>query len=133
MDVKEIGKYLGDVTAGNCSDEEFAEAMVYIYRFAHGNDKDLTAAEMNSFDVKEFTKWLGDILDEIIYSTECDTSAWWKKDIEEPNYKVNYISGHSLKIAVQLVHARNEDDAVDKAFTAAGKNFEHRLISVNKI
>lgn len=45
-------------------------------------------------------------------------------------YEVSYISGFSLKLKSVDVIAKNEQDAVEKAFELEGHGFENRLVSV---
>ena len=61
------------------SDTDFAEAMVTLNNLQHDINIPVTKEDMNNFDIDEFTQWLGDTLNEIIFSKEMDEGAWWKK------------------------------------------------------
>lgn len=68
----------------NATDEEYAEVFAYLNRFykAKGiveNEDRITKAEMD-FDTYDLCKWIRKSLQEIIFSEEIDSSAWWKDD-----------------------------------------------------
>ena len=80
MNPREIGMWLANADENEpCTDEDFAETMVYLYKYAAGDDTAITAEFMRSFDIVAFTEWLNKCLGEIIQSEEIDQSAWWKK------------------------------------------------------
>lgn len=79
MDTFEMAKALN-----NATDEEFAEVFAYLNRFhnANGiikNNDSITKQEMD-FDTYGLCKWIEKSLQEIIYSEDIDTTAWWKDD-----------------------------------------------------
>lgn len=81
LDMIELAQYLSSPN-GECSDEDFAELMVRLYRSQNNPEfatKPLTKEDMTGFKTEEFAKWIKNVLDEIIFSEEIDTSAWWKK------------------------------------------------------
>ena len=81
MSTVELAQYLSSAS-GECSDEEFAELMVRIYRSLDDPKlatKPLTKEDMIGFNTDEFAKWIKNVLDEIIFSKEIDASAWWKQ------------------------------------------------------
>ena len=86
MSTVEIVRYLSS-PSGECSDEEFAELMVRMYKSQNDPEfatKPLTKEDMTGFNTEEFANWIKNALDEIIFSEEIDTSAWWKQeDINE--------------------------------------------------
>lgn len=74
----EVGAWLHD-----CSDEEFAEAMVYFYKYqtsAYGTCEGitLTKEDMQTFSLAGFLNLVMNSLKQIIFSKECNSSAWWK-------------------------------------------------------
>ncbi len=83
MGMTELAQFLSSPNGESCTDEEFAELMVRLY----GSQKDssfatkrLSKEDMTNFDTDSFTKWLKNVLDEIIFSEEIDSSAWWKQE-----------------------------------------------------
>lgn len=82
MSVKEIAAWLANVDSNGCTDEEFAEVFVLMYKMWHSGDPnaDLEKEDMLNFNEFEFTDWLRSCLGEIIDSDEVDQSAWWKKE-----------------------------------------------------
>lgn len=71
-------------TLVNATDEEFAEVFAYLNRFHKvkgivKNEGRITKAEMD-FGTYELCEWIRKSLDEIIFSEEIDSSAWWKDD-----------------------------------------------------
>ena len=77
MDMYEVVNYLT-----TCTDEDFAEVFVRYYYTAikgEAEDKALTADDMR-IDVKKLVRNIETALDEIIYSDEIDSSAWWKEE-----------------------------------------------------
>lgn len=81
MNPKEVAEWLINEDGNGASDEEFAETIVYMQRIFKGNKEDIkTAEDMTKIDTKEFSIWIKDCLDEIIFGTECNISAWWKKE-----------------------------------------------------
>ena len=83
MDKQEVAMWLSGVSplAYVADDIQFAETMVLMYiRNQKDSEKiELTAEDLRSFDTKEFAKWIKDTLDEILFSKEIDTYAWWKE------------------------------------------------------
>jgi len=75
MDMYEVVKYLHD----GCDDETFAEIFVRYHYMQEGyaEDRHLSPKDM-LIDVDELAKHIRDVLDEIIYSSDIDSSAWWK-------------------------------------------------------
>ena len=75
MDMYEVVKYLHDC----CDDETFAEIFVRYHYMQKGyaEDRHLSPKDM-LIDVDELAKHIRDVLDEIIYSSDIDSSAWWK-------------------------------------------------------
>lgn len=76
MNACEVAKYLHD----DCVDEDFAEVFVRYYYMCKGypEDRDLNDSDM-FIDVDELAKHIRNVLDEIIYSEDIDSSAWWKQ------------------------------------------------------
>ena len=84
MDANEMAKWLAVGGKNGASDEEFAEFFVMLFLNWKDRNMDmqptsLTKSDMMEFDTAEFTEWLKTNLDEIIFSEEVDSSAWWKK------------------------------------------------------
>ena len=82
MSTVELARYLSSAS-GECSDEEFAELMVRMYRSKDDPEfatKPLTKEDMIGFNTEEFARWIKNVLDEIIFSEEIDKSTWWKKE-----------------------------------------------------
>jgi hypothetical protein len=82
MDVREVATWLANVDSNGCTDEEFAEVFVLMYKMWRSKDSntDLEKEDMLNFDEFEFCDWLRSCLGEIIDSDEIDQSAWWKKE-----------------------------------------------------
>lgn len=82
MSVREIAAWLANVDSNGCTDEEFAEVFVLMYKMWHSEDPntDLEKEDMLNFNEFEFTDWLRSCLGEIINSDEVDQSAWWKQE-----------------------------------------------------
>lgn len=81
MNVSEIAAWLANVDSNGCTDEEFAEVFVLMYKMWKQTNADTTleTEDMLNFNAKEFGDWIGNCLNEIIYSEEVDQSAWWKQ------------------------------------------------------
>lgn len=78
MDSRTVGRWLANADKP-CTDEEFAEAMVFLWRYHnHMEDRELTEEDMKDFDVGTFTDWIRDCLNEILFSDEICSLAWWK-------------------------------------------------------
>ena len=81
MTQNEIVKFLLDG-----GDIEFAEVFVKYWKVLHINGglaevdevDELNADDMNNFDLEGFTKHIHDVLNEVIFSEEIESSAWWK-------------------------------------------------------
>lgn len=82
MSVREIAAWLANVDSNGCTDEEFAEVFVLMYKMWRSTDPnaDLEKEDMLNFNEFEFTDWLRSCLGEIIDSDEVDQSAWWKQE-----------------------------------------------------
>lgn len=82
MSVKEIAAWLANVDSNGCTDEEFAEVFVLMFKMWRSEDPntDLEKEDMLNFNEFEFTDWLRSCLGEIIDSDEVDQSAWWKQE-----------------------------------------------------
>lgn len=82
MSVREIAAWLANVDSNGCTDEEFAEVFVLMYKMWRSEDPntDLEKEDMLNFNEFEFTDWLKSCLGEIIDSDEIDQSAWWKQE-----------------------------------------------------
>lgn len=74
MDSIKIAQQLID-----CDDVEFAEIFVAWYKNWTGDPRKVTVEDMRKADVNVIADKIRDILDEVIYSKEVCTSAWWKK------------------------------------------------------
>lgn len=72
----------------SCTDEEFAETMVSLWKRHKGGDNSLKVDDMKNFDVEAFTNWLKGCLKEILFSKEICSSAWWKR---KPEYGAVFI------------------------------------------
>lgn len=66
---------------------EFAELFVKYYKVVKSGDDlttaediDLTADDMNTFDLDGFLEYMKNVLGEIIFSEEIESSAWWKQE-----------------------------------------------------
>lgn len=63
----------------------FAEFFVKYWKLANIDDEtvsasdiDLTADDMNNFQIGAFLNHMGTVLGEVIFSEEIESSAWWK-------------------------------------------------------
>lgn len=75
MNMYDVVNYLA-----NCTDDDFAEVFVRYYYTAqkgYAEDRSMDAEDMR-IDVRKLGEDIGNALDEIIYSDEIDTGAWWK-------------------------------------------------------
>ena len=79
MDKNEIAKWLSAGGENGASDVEFAETMVLLWKRQRNDKSDLTATDMKNFSTNDFCAWMKNCLDEIIFSEEIDSSAWWKQ------------------------------------------------------
>ena len=68
-----------------CDEIDCAQIFVWYWKAVNTNgglalahEVDVTADDMNNFDLEGFTKHIHDVLDEIIFSEEIEDSAWWK-------------------------------------------------------
>lgn len=77
MDIREMAVWLTE----KATDEEFAEFFVLYYKIFKTGDLDveLTKEDMVNADVDGIMKSIKDSVDEIIFSEEVDTWAWWKQ------------------------------------------------------
>lgn len=102
LDNREVAEWLNNADGNGASDEDFAETMVFMYLINKGAkkpDENLTESDMRSFDTNEFTKWIKDVMDEILFSEEIDSSAWWKQNDQEKDIYWNgraYIDEESV-------------------------------------
>ena len=82
MDVREVAAWLANVDSNGCTDEEFAELFVLMYKMWKNSDPEakLTKDDMWEFNEFEFCDWLRFSLGEIISNDEIDQSAWWKQE-----------------------------------------------------
>ena len=102
LDNREVAEWLNNADGNGASDEDFVETMVFMYLINKGTkkpDENLTESDMRSFDTKEFTKWLKDVMDEILFSDEIDSSAWWKQNDQEKDIYWNgraYVDEESI-------------------------------------
>lgn len=73
--------WLANIDGDGAGDEEFAEFFVRFYKIWKTNNKyiELTKEDMLNFNVLEFSKWISNCLNEIIFSDEIDSHCWWKK------------------------------------------------------
>ena len=74
MDTKEIVNWLMD----EASDEDFVELFCLLDLKRKEKPLELTKEAVLGLDVPALTGWIGDVLDEVIFSEEIDESAWWK-------------------------------------------------------
>ena len=65
---------------------DFAQIFVKYWKVATSSDEytgadkvDLTADDMNHFDLDGFIDHMRCVLDEVIFSEEIEASAWWKE------------------------------------------------------
>lgn len=82
MDIPAIAKWIVNPDSTGCTDEEFAELIALIAKYRRdGNktDPNLTVEDMKSVNTEEICNWFKECLDEILFSTEIDADAWWKK------------------------------------------------------
>lgn len=65
----------------DASDVEFAEIFAYYYRWHWKNKRDdhITQEDMD-FNIRELVRHIEKSLEEIIYSEETESTAWWKDD-----------------------------------------------------
>lgn len=78
---EEVAKYLKNTT-----DEEFVESIVlwYMYQKEEKSEEEaLTKEDMQAVDTEKIAAFIKSILDEIIFSDEIDSSAWWKKQEDQ--------------------------------------------------
>lgn len=77
MDIRDMAVWL----IKEASDEEFAEFFVlYNKIFRTGNPNViLTKEDMVNADINSIMKCIKDSVDEILFSEEVDTWAWWKQ------------------------------------------------------
>lgn len=81
-----VSDWLNNSDGFGASDEEFAETFVLLYLKNQSHWKkavSLSADDMKNFSTEKFAKWMKSCLDEIIFSEDIDTSAWWKKTEED--------------------------------------------------
>ena len=73
--------YLANPDGNGATDVEFAETMVawYLLQTNSKENNKLTKKIMRDFDTEACAKLMKDILDEILFSEEIDSSAWWKQ------------------------------------------------------
>lgn len=65
---------------------EIAEMFVKYWKLANtgddlatANEIELTADDMNNFELGKFLEFMGNFLGEVIFSEEIESSAWWKE------------------------------------------------------
>lgn len=82
MNVREVATWLANVDSNGCTDIEFAEMFVLMFKMWRSEDPNtvLEKEDMLNFNQFEFCNWLEFCLGEIIDSDEIDQSAWWKKE-----------------------------------------------------
>lgn len=68
---------------------DFAEFFVKYWKLATTEDEtvmaediELTAEDMNNFQIGAFLNHMGTVLGEVIFSEEIESSAWWKENEE---------------------------------------------------
>ncbi|MBR1508152.1 MAG: hypothetical protein IJ619_09145 [Eubacterium sp.] len=75
MTPEEVGKWLAD----GASDEEFAEALVWYEQYRkNGSAAHCIAADMNNCDVEGMMDNLRNTMNEILFSEDICSNAWWK-------------------------------------------------------
>ena len=79
MTPREVAEWLINEDGNGATDEEFAETFVYIQRIFNGNKEGIqTSEDIINVNTEELAKWIKSCLDEIIFDSECNKSAWWK-------------------------------------------------------
>lgn len=75
---QEVAKWLHET-----DDESFAETFVYLDSYSRKklNAPEVTGEDMRHFDLASAVKFLGDALEEIVFSPEINEGAWWKKGV----------------------------------------------------
>ncbi|MCR5368404.1 hypothetical protein [Eubacterium sp.] len=139
MENNDINKIISLVMLNN-------EAKDIIYRMVwkeHVKEDILSYAEDNG---RAITDEKADaVADRYVYEGDydCNLSYWQNLEnllaeteigetTEKKLWDVTFIWGHDLKVYTLTVLADSEEDAVEKAFENAGKDFENRLISVKR-
>ena len=107
MDYLKIANALNDA-----NDEVLASAMVAWYKLFKKGDVIIDKTDMNSFDLEGFISWLKDVLDEIIFSKEIDSLAWWKEPEAKKECKYLLICDDDIRYVDNLCRyiAYNTDD-----------------------
>lgn len=82
MNIKEVAAWLANVDSNGCTDVEFAELFVLMFKMwrSQNPNTELEKEDMLQFDEFEFCRWLRFCLGEIISNDEIDQSAWWKQE-----------------------------------------------------
>lgn len=79
MTPREVAEWLINEDGNGATDEEFAETFAYMQRIFGENKEDIkTPKDMMNIDTEELANWVKRCLDEIIFDSECNKSAWWK-------------------------------------------------------
>ncbi len=80
---EEVARWLMD-GGDNAIDVEFAETFVLMYKIykEKPGDKEisLTKEDMTEADTQAIANMVKAILDEVLFSKEIDSSAWWKQE-----------------------------------------------------
>ena len=76
----QVALWLQEGGEDGASDVEFAETMVRLWKLQNNGNSELSKEDMQEFDTTKFCNWLESCLDDIIFSEETDSSAWWKQE-----------------------------------------------------
>lgn len=83
-----INDYVANWLIAGCTDEEFAETVVSVWKRHNCGDNHLKEEDMQTFDVDAFASWIKGCLNEILFSKDICSSAWWKT---HPEYGAAFI------------------------------------------
>ena len=78
-----VAEWLANRDGDGASDVEFAETFVLWYKLQSNKENGLSIADMNQSDPAELCDLIKNILNEIIFGIENNTSAWWKQPPDE--------------------------------------------------
>lgn len=81
MDIREMAVWLANIDGKGATDEEFAEFFVLYNKIVKTENPsvELTKEDMVNADVVSIVNSILNPVDEIIFSEEVVTSAWWKQ------------------------------------------------------
>ena len=75
----DTARWLANFDGNGASDEAFAEFFVTFYKMHKENKEAVpSSADMLEFNPDEFSSWIHEVLEEILFSEEIGPSCWWK-------------------------------------------------------